>query len=631
MGLVNFVGKFIPDLATLTENLRILTKKNTNFVWGDEQQLAFVQLKEALSSDAALGYYAIENKTQVYADASPVGLGAVLIQFKQNEPRVISYASKSLSETEKRYCQTEKEALALVWAVERFHFYLFGRTFELVTDHKPLEVIFSAQSKPCARIERWVLRLQSYKFNVVYKPGKNNIADPLSRLVTSNEPSPCFDANTEHHVNAITTLAAPNALQLGEIDKWSQTDETICAVKASIQNQQWTDNALPFKIFEMELCFSGNILLRGTRIVMPEKLRAHTIELAHEGHPGITVMKRRLRAKVWWPKIDSDAENFVKKCHGCTMVAAPAPPEPLKRKELPSQPWKHVAIDYLGPLPSGHNLLVIVDYYSRFIEVEIMKKITTEETIKRLRVIFARFDRPDHITADNGPQFTSDEFNAYCSLNGIELHHSTPFWPQQNGEVERQNRSILKRLKISQNTGNDWQKDLQDYLLMYRATPHSTTLRTPSELLFGRTIQDKMPCIDQPMTNDEELRDRDKTKKEKEKVYADMKRNAKESEVQVGDIVWLKKLTNTNKLSAVFEPVSYKIIERTGSEVQVENVETGVRYRRNVTHIKKAPPTDHEDQSEPDESTVENNIDGKGNEETQRPKRRRAVPARYAP
>lgn len=153
LGLVNFVGKFIPDLATITEPLRRLTKKDEPFVWQSEHQIAFDKIKQGLSDEQTLGYYNIHDRTQLYADASPVGLGAVLIQFNNTgDPRVITYASKSFSDTEKRYCQTEKEALALVWAVERFHFYLFGRTFELITDHKALEVIFSPNSKPCARI-----------------------------------------------------------------------------------------------------------------------------------------------------------------------------------------------------------------------------------------------------------------------------------------------------------------------------------------------------------------------------------------------------------------------------------------------------------------------------------------------
>lgn len=113
LGLVNFTGKFIPNLATITDPLRQLTKKNATFSWGKVQQNAFEKLRDSLSSDITLGNYNVKDRTQVYADASPVGLGAFLIQLQADGPRIISYASKSLSDTEKRYCQTQKEALAL--------------------------------------------------------------------------------------------------------------------------------------------------------------------------------------------------------------------------------------------------------------------------------------------------------------------------------------------------------------------------------------------------------------------------------------------------------------------------------------------------------------------------------------
>lgn len=183
LGLVNFVGKFIPNLATVSEPLRQLTKKDANFEWGLKQQESFETLKQSLTNDLTLGYYNVKSPTQVVADASPVGLGAVLIQYQGNEPRIISYASRSLTSPEMNYAQTEKEALALVWAVERFHYFLFGRYFELITDHRALETLFGPKSKPCARIERWVIRLMSYKFKVIFKPGKTIIADPLSRLL----------------------------------------------------------------------------------------------------------------------------------------------------------------------------------------------------------------------------------------------------------------------------------------------------------------------------------------------------------------------------------------------------------------------------------------------------------------
>ncbi|CAH2088526.1 unnamed protein product [Euphydryas editha] len=199
LGLVNFVSKWIPDFATLTEpmhemlRLGLGKKANIQKNWSTRQDKAFEALKKSLSNIRSLGYYNPSDRTQIIADASPVGLGAVLVQIGKDGPRVIAYGHKALTDCEKRYCQTEKEALALVWAGEHFKIYLFSKDFELISDHKPLETIFGRTSKPCARIERWVLRLQAYRYKVIYRPGKSNIADTISRLGKSS-PSECHES-----------------------------------------------------------------------------------------------------------------------------------------------------------------------------------------------------------------------------------------------------------------------------------------------------------------------------------------------------------------------------------------------------------------------------------------------------
>lgn len=157
LGLANYMNKFIPNLATIDEPLRKLTQKGVPFEWRSEHAKAFEEIKKIMSQVGQLGYYDVKDRTAVMADASPVGLGAILAQYDtQGQVRIVSYASKSLTDTESRYCQTEKEALALVWAVERFQVYLLGRQFDLVTDCKALQFLFTPRSKACARIERWV-------------------------------------------------------------------------------------------------------------------------------------------------------------------------------------------------------------------------------------------------------------------------------------------------------------------------------------------------------------------------------------------------------------------------------------------------------------------------------------------
>lgn len=631
LGLVNFVGKFIPDLSTVNEPLRRLLKKDVNFEWGLEQEKAFEALKRSLTSDVALAYYNVKSRTRVIADAGPVGLGAVLTQVQEMEWRVVAYASRSLTSPEKNYAQTEKEALALVWGVERFHYFLFGREFELITDHKALETLFGPKSKPCARIERWVMRLTSYKFKVIYKPGKSNIADPLSRLLKESAEQPDANNATEEYVEWIVSYAEPKAIKNEEIEEVSLQDTEIQAVKMAMDNNQWADAASAYKPFESELCFVGGILLRGTRIVIPVKLREQTLQLAHEGHPGMTVMKRRLRSKVWWPKMDPQVEEFVKRCSGCILVSSQSTPEPLKRTALPTAPWKFIAIDFLGPLPSGHNLLVIVDYYSRYKEVETMKKIDSFETINRLKTVFARFGIPEKMRADNGPQLASEEFKQFCRINNIELDSTTPWWPQENGEVERQNRSLLKRLTICQNEKGNWQEDLQAYLLMYRSSPHSTTLKTPAELMFNRNIRDKLPMFQQKddVNMDEEVRARDTEMKLKGKEYADRKRHAKINDVKEGDEVVAKRQVITNKLATKFEPTVYKVIKRSGAEVTIENPGTGTKYRRNVAHIKKLPlPNAYDDVASPSTSTQDVQQQPT-NQPKKPPPRNRRIPNHY--
>ena len=197
LGLVGFCSKFIPEYSALTAPLRKLIRKDVQFQWRREQSKAFERLKGELMKSKTLGFFDPRCKSTIIADASPYGLGAVLVQMQNGGEKIIEYASRALTDAEKKYSQTEKEVLSLVWACERFHLYVYGAEFDIITDHKPLEFIFSPRSKPCARVERWVMRLMGYNFNVIYQPGKKNIADPLSRLTDTNIKSNIVD--DEHH------------------------------------------------------------------------------------------------------------------------------------------------------------------------------------------------------------------------------------------------------------------------------------------------------------------------------------------------------------------------------------------------------------------------------------------------
>ncbi|KAK2578707.1 hypothetical protein KPH14_012663 [Odynerus spinipes] len=644
LGLVNFCAAFIPNLATISEPLRRLTRKNVPFAWNKEQENAFEKLKASLTNAETLGIFDINARTRVIANASPVGLGCVLTQMdKTGQWRVINYASRSLSECERRYSQTEKEALALVYACERFYIWLFGIEFELVTDHKALECIFTPRSKPNARIERWVLRLQSFKYKVVYETGKSNIADALSRLGAIKRGK---GGNNDEYIAWLAKEVTPRAMTMEEIELESGKDRVLTEVRRAIETGNW--NLLKdtrFFLFKDELCVFKNVLLKGTRIIIPGSLKRRVLELAHEGHPGIVTMKHRLRSKVWWDGIDRDAEKMVKSCRGCQLVRELAEPSPVKRNSLPEGPWESLAMDLMGPLPSGENILVITYYYSRYFEVVILTTITAKVIKKHLFEIFARHGFPKSVVCDNGRQFTDAELKTWLEASGVKISHTAPLWPQANGEVERQNRSILKRLRIAHAEGKDWKEELLEVLLMYRSTPHSVTGVSPAELLFKKKLKTKLPEMESSGFVEEEVREKDAWRKEKGRQYYNKVHHAKESCIKPGDEV-LVRAQKKNKLSTNFGSEEFKVTGRVGNTVTLKSRD-GKEYQRNVSHVQKIIGLDFEEEEEKENSNVdaserksengcekergmESGTDNQaGESKTERPRRNIKVPQRY--
>ena len=314
----------------------------------------------------------------------------------------------------------------------------------------------------CA-IERWVLRLQSYNFNVVYPPGKANIADALSRLNSDKR----LDAAEEFdYVRVIVENSVPVALTAKEIERASFDDEELNMVKSCVKSGNWNECKAAVSYFHVkdELCIYGELLLRGTRIVIPNVLRDRVLKIAHEGHQGIVKTKTRLRSKVWWPQMDSDVEKLCKACLGCQVVGEFGAPEPMSRVLPPTAPWQDISADLLGPLPTRESILVVEDYFSRFLEVAVLKSTTSAKIIEAIHPLFARFGVPYSLRTDNGPQFVSEEFETFLQTQGVEHWKTTPLWSQANGEVGRQNRSLLKCLQIAKVENKDWRSELHGYV-----------------------------------------------------------------------------------------------------------------------------------------------------------------------
>lgn len=585
MGLVNYVGKFIPNLSTISAPLRKMMHKGSKFQWTEEERRSFENVKKAMSNPQHLAYYSVHNPTSLVTDASDHGLGAVLMQHSGGKLRVVSYASKSLSKTEKKYSTLDKEALAVVWATERFQMYLKGLEFTILTDHKPLVGIFNETSTPNKRQEGWVLRMQEYRYRIKHVPGEINIADPLSRL-SEVLAEKTFDKSSEDVLCSIVEVNRPAAVSMTDIIQSSKEDPDVQGIRKALQDDMWEDKLKKYAPFKSELVFAKEVLLRKDRIVVPQVLRETVIMLTHIGHPGREKMKRRIRAAVWWPGIDADVEKFCKECVECQLVAPFDKPEPLRIRELPTASWVHLSGDFLGPLPNGYYLFVLVDLYSRYVIVEPMTRTTSADVISVLKGIFTRMGLPFVLTFDNARNFSSQELSDYCVDNGIKLTHTTPYWPSANGEVERQNQSLLKVLRISKQRGTDWKEALQDYLYMYSLTPHSVTNVAPAQLMFGRRFRDLIPHFRDEVADDEEMRDRDRIIKFGAKESRDKRVGAKQTAVRIGDEVLMKNMTPQNKLETAFLPTPARVIDRAENSLVLETPE-GQVYKRNTSHVKQ--------------------------------------------
>ena len=285
------------------------------------------------------------------------------------------------------------------------------------------------------------MRLQPYRFVVKYRSGKTNIADCLSRLTQIKTEKSRVSRVAEDYIMFMTVNAVPGALTKHDIEVASVKDTEIRNLRHAIWDNYW-DEVPEYKHVRSELSVLGKLVLSGTRIVIPLSLRKTVIDIGHEGHQGIVKTKAKLRESVWWPGIDRDEERIVRKCHACQLVSQPSKPEPMSRIKLPEGPWQDLAIDLTGPFPSGDYVFVVVDYYSRWYEIAIIKSITSSKVISCLNKMFTTSGLPLSITSDQGAQFVSREFKDYLKDNGIEQHLSTPYYPQRNGEVECQNRSL---------------------------------------------------------------------------------------------------------------------------------------------------------------------------------------------
>lgn len=499
LGMLNYYGRFLPNLATVLEPLHWLLRKGNRWCWGRLQQEAFGKTKRLLGSAEVLMHYDPKLPVRVECDASPYGVGAVLShQLPNGVERPVAYASRTMNDAERNYAQFDREALAVVFAVRHFHNYLVGREFTLVTDHEPLLGVFG-EAKPVPlmasnRLIRWVLRLQGYTYHLQHRPGRRNQnADALSRLPCPPKGGGVVPGYTRTPAETTLLIKAlqGSVVTANDISRETQRDTQLARVRRHVQSG-WPPNVeaelKPYWSVRRELSTHDGCILRGARIVVPAKLRQECLTELHTGHPGIVRMKGLARSYMWWPGIDRAIEEAVNTCHACQQTKPKPPSSPVHPWEWPAQPWERLHIDYAGPL-EGRMLLVVVDAHSKWIEVGVSQTSTSATTIGHLRRMFATHGLPKALASDNGPAFTSNEFADFLAANGIRHIRTAPYHPSSNGQAERAVQVVKQGL--ARQSGS-LEERLAKFLLSYRVTPHTTTGAPPCQLLMGRALQTRL-------------------------------------------------------------------------------------------------------------------------------------------
>ena len=432
--------------------------------------------------------------------------------------------------------------------------------------------------------------MQQFKNSIRHIPGRENAADALSRLPVDSSPDAAIK-QTEEYERTIVADAIPAALAPRQVERESERDSTLHLVRHAITSGDWSKlQGTTYKAVRYELWIMGQLVMRGNKVVMLENVWNQTIQLAHEGHQGIVRTKSRLREKVWWPNLDKQVEKLITACYPCQLVGPRPKPEPIRSPPLPCGPWSEIAVDLLEIPKEGH-LLVVVDYYSKWPEVAFLTKTDAGTVIKCFQSMFYTHCLPETLRSDNGPPFASREFEGFLEYLAIDHKKGIPYWPQSDGEVERFNKTLMKIIRIAQLQGKDWNGGVQDFLFQYRGTPRTVTLLSAAELLMGRKLRDKLPQVHPPRDQATEaewqvlFRERYAQRKLREKEYADSKRYTTTSDITEGDLILLLQ-NRENKFSSTFEPEPYRVVEKNGNAVVIENSAAQSKMR-NAGHMKK--------------------------------------------
>jgi hypothetical protein len=527
LGLAVYFRKFIPNFSRVAAPLYHLIKKTVPFQEGEEARRAFNLIKKLLISPPVLAYPNPDLPYEVISDASITGCGALLIQ----DERPVAYFSSKFSSAERNYTTHEQEMLGIIKALKEWRCYLEGcKGLTLVTDHNPL-TFFSAQPNLSRRQARWSEFLSRFQpYQVKYRPGSTNPADPLSRLhsTVAFAGPPVLLAILALTVGEYKPDLLERLQEESRIDPEFQDSDTTC--KYEREEGYWT--------------YQG-------RIVVPRALQQELIELHHSlpsaGHFGWARTLEQLARQFWWPKMRDDVQAFVASCGSCqcSKAANHKPFGLLTPIPIPDERWHTVTMDFIMDLPrtaEGHDaILVFVDKLTKYVHLVPTNKTCSAEELSKLflRHIFQYHGMIKVLISDRDPRFTSQFWRSFCQRLHIAPRFSTAFHPQTDGQTERANRVIEEVLRhFITGDHTNWEDLLPLVAFAINNAKSASTGETPFFLNHGThpgtpasvgLPEGKLPALDAvfsemgaTLTRARELL---KAAQDRQKAYADKSRS----------------------------------------------------------------------------------------------------------
>ncbi|CDF38075.1 unnamed protein product [Chondrus crispus] len=439
LGLCNVYRRFVPHYAKIARPLNQLLKKGqpVQLEGFDEPcKKAFHKLKDAILAPPVLALPKKDLPYSVDTDASDYQIGAALFQTHPDAQRKpIGFFSKTLAAAERNYSVSEKECLAVIWAVQTLRPYLYGEHFVVHTDHASLRWLMNV-TDPSGRLIRWRLRLPEFDFEIKYKKGKaNSQADALSRLRTAGETVDEID-------NEIPCFTAEPAEGTVEDEESIDAADDILALEGGTAPDR-LDQFQAVRTFSTETEELEGTLCRTAvefvQVVIPQSLRDRVLGLSHyaklAGHPGGRKLYKTLRRYFYWPTMALDCYAVAKNCAACARERVKFRKNTKEMKLFtPKAPLEFVAIDILGELITtkrgNRYILVISDRYSKLVRTVPLKKISAAHIAQAFvhHWVFV-YGPPFKLLSDNGTQFTARFFQNVCRILGIRNVFTTTYHP----------------------------------------------------------------------------------------------------------------------------------------------------------------------------------------------------------